>query len=192
MVQQQVVSNWQKIPTAVRRFLGRALVLLIGWQLVYMLYLQPNRLFDAFLTRLTGVATEKVLQLLYAGRTFHTTHLNQTVYLEGTISQTGSAWVWMGEHPLISIADGCNGLNMYAMFLGFVIAYPAGMVLKLAFGTLGLTTLIGVNVARCVGLAILQIYYPDFTVFAHHYIFNVLTYAAVFGLWYWFTKRTAQ
>jgi exosortase/archaeosortase family protein len=98
----------------------------------------------------------------------------------------------MGEQPLISIADGCNGLNMYALFLGFVIAYPSGMVLKLAFGTLGLSALIGVNVARCVGLAVLQIYYPDFTVFAHHYIFNVLTYAAVFGLWYWFTKKTAR
>jgi exosortase/archaeosortase family protein len=192
MLQQQLVSNWQKIPTAVKRFLGRALALLIGWQLVYMLYLQPNRLFDAFLTRLTGVATEKVLQLLYAGCTFHTTHLNQTVYLEGTISQTGSAWVWMGEQHLISIADGCNGLNMYAMFLGFVIAYPAGAVLKLAFGALGLSALIGVNVARCVGLAILQFYYPDFTVFAHHYIFNVLTYAAVFGLWYWFTKKAVS
>jgi exosortase/archaeosortase family protein len=189
MLQQQLVSNWQKIPGAVKSFLGRALALLIGWQLLYMLYLQPTRLFDAFLTRLTGVATEKVLQLLYAGRAFDTTHLSTTTELAGTVSQTGSAWVWMGEQPLISIADPCNGLNMYALFLGFVIAYPVGVVLKLAFGTLGLTTLIGVNLARCVGLAVLQIYYPDFTVFAHHYIFNVLTYAAVFGLWYWFTKK---
>lgn len=51
MVQQQLLSNWQKIPGLVRRFLGRVWGLLIGWQLLYMLYLQPTRLFDELLPK---------------------------------------------------------------------------------------------------------------------------------------------
>jgi exosortase/archaeosortase family protein len=183
-------TNWQLIPIEVKRFLRISFVLFILWQLIYSFYLYPNRVLDDTLTRFTALCTESLLRFFY-NQPFNTQYGLTDIVLEGTSIQTGSALISMGEQPLISIADPCNGLNMYALFVGFILAFPAGLGLKFRFGILGLASLIGVNVIRCVGLAALQIHHPSFTVFAHHYIFNVLTYAAVFGFWYWFTKKAA-
>lgn len=192
MVKQFVLSKWQQIPTEVRGFLKRSLMLLIIWQLLYVLLLFPARVLDDSLTRFTGIATEKVLTFFYSDRSFRTEHLLIVSNEQADSKQIGTALVWMGAQPLIHIADACNGLNMYALFIGFLLAYPALTKLKVSFGFLGLVTLIAVNIARCAGLAVLQIHHPSFTVFAHHYIFNVLTYTTVFGLWYWFTKNAAK
>jgi exosortase/archaeosortase family protein len=192
MIYQFVFSKWQQIPMEVKRFLGKAFFILIVWQLLYGFYLYPNRVLDDALTHFTGYATEQVLLLVYGGAPFKTEFLLGNVIQEGIYAQIGSSLVSLGEQPLISIADSCNGLGMYALFIGFLVAFPGTLGLKLRFGTLGLMALIAVNVGRCVALASLQIHYPTFTVFAHHYIFNVLTYAAVFGLWYWFTKRAVR
>lgn len=192
MVHLFMYSKWQQIPAEVRRFLGRALLILVIWQLLYGFYLYPKRVLDGPLTYFTGYATEKVLLLLYAGAPFKTEYLVGNMVEDGMNATIGSSLVWLNAQPLISIADPCNGLNMYVLFLGFLVAFPGALSLKLRFGTIGLMALIAVNVGRCVALASLQIHHPTFTVFAHHYIFNVLTYAAVFGLWYWFTKKTMQ
>lgn len=192
MVKQFVLSKWKQIPIEVRGFLKRSFVLMIIWQLVYGLFLFPTRILDDSLTRFTGIATEEVLSFFYSDRSFKTEHLLIASSEQADSTQIGTALVWMGEQPLINIVDTCNGLNMYVLFIGFILAFPALTRLKVSFGILGLVTLIVVNIARCVGLAALQIHHPSLTVFAHHYIFNVLTYAAVFGLWYWFTKKAAK
>ncbi len=129
------------------------------------------------------MATEWVLGLIYGSKAFYAAFQVSNSIDQGIISVVGSSLVKMGEQPLISIAGPYNGLNMYALFPGFIIAFPSSIILKLGFGSVGLFAPIGVNIVRSVGLAILQMDYPNFTVFAHHYIFNVLTYAAVFGLW---------
>jgi len=180
--------NYKQIPRAVRLFLTRALLLFLAWQVLYQGFLAEKRLLDSPLKQITAYATAIVMDVLYTDDIFSVTH---TTPIEGCIGSTcgATSLVMRGKVPLISIADPCNGLSMYALFLGFILAYPSNWILKMSFGTIGMMSLIGVNVCRCVGLAILQIHYPAFTLFAHHYLFNVLTYAAVFTLWYVFTVK---
>jgi exosortase/archaeosortase family protein len=187
-----LIRQWRRIPLKVRLFLRNALLIFASWQLLYALYIYPTRIMDDFLTKTTGMATESILQLIYSAKRFYAVYEVSQNMSDGILSKVGKSLVWMGERPLISIVDSCNGLNMYALFIGFIIAFPSSIILKFGFGSMGLLALIGFNIARCVGLAILQIHYPNFTVFAHHYIFNVLTYAMVFGLWYYFTKKATE
>jgi exosortase/archaeosortase family protein len=192
MISRLILSKLSSIPREVRRFGIKALILFVFWQLLYGLYLYPSRILDDALTQLTGAATESMLKVLYAEKRFYTEFsLTKSVIHGGVSVFEGSSLVCMEAQPLIRIADPCNGLNMYALFVGFILAYPASKALKMAFGVFGFFGLVGLNVARCVALAVLQIHHPEYTFFAHHYIFNVLTYAAVFGLWYWFTKKAA-
>lgn len=192
MIYRVLIDKWKTIPKEVRLFLRNALLIFTVWQLLYVLLLYPTRLLDDPLTRVTGVLTEKSLQLIYGTKLFHAEYEFKQTLVEGLLVEEGSSMIYLGLQPLISIGDLCNGLNMYALFIGFILAFPSALKLKLGFGFIGLFSLIAVNVARCVGLAALQMHYPHFTLFAHHYVFNVLTYAAVFGLWYLFTKRASK
>lgn len=94
----------------------------------------------------------------------------------------------MGNQKLIGIADGCNGLNLYILFIGFIIAFPNTFLKKISFGVYGFIIVFGVNVLRCIGLGMVQIHYPYFMFYTHHYVFKIITYAVVFFLWSQFAK----
>lgn len=184
-------KNYQSIPDEVRFFLLRGFLFFILWQLIYQTLLFEGRIVDGPLTEFTAKTTGYFLEWLYPNHQFDA---SQMVYdlCEGDRCLETSALVTMNQVPLIRIADACNGLEMFVLFLGFILAYPSKWRLKVGFGILGMALLVSVNVMRCVVLSTIQIHLPHFTVFAHHYIFNVLTYITVFYLWYRYTILSKQ
>ena len=183
----QVKDGLAEMPRMVKLFLIRALVLFIVWESIYLGLLQKDRILDGPLTNLTAELTAKTLDIFYTNSYFYTLQDTKRTYSDGWFEHEKSV-VWKDQQRLIGIADGCNGLNLFMLFLGFILAYPSTIRLKLFMGLGGLIFIFGVNILRCVGLGMVQIHYPNFTIYAHHYIFNVLTYAVVFFLWIKFSK----
>lgn len=86
----------------------------------------------------------------------------------------------VGTLPL-QVVPGCDGLALYALFAGFVLAYPGRR--RLAFLGVGLVVLGALNVARLAGLAALLAYFPAAFAGMHTAGQYVLLYGAVAGLW---------
>lgn len=183
----QIKEGLGEMPRTVKFFLLKALILFIVWEGIYLGFLQKDRIIDGPLTNLTAQLTAKSLEIFYPNSHFYTQQVIQKTYSDGWF-QSDKSVVWRDQQRLIGIADGCNGLNLFMLFLGFILAYPSSIRLKLSFGILGLLFIFGINILRCTGLGMVQIHYPSFTIYAHHYIFNVLTYAVVFFLWIKFSR----
>ncbi len=100
-----------------------------------------------------------------------------------TIGIDGTSGVWIG--------DPCNGLTLFSLFSGFVIAYPGSVKKKLWFIPLGLVLIHLLNVLRITALALILHYSQDPAVleFNHTYTFTIIVYGFVLYLWYvWSTK----
>ncbi|HET9502958.1 MAG TPA: archaeosortase/exosortase family protein [Hymenobacter sp.] len=93
--------------------------------------------------------------------------------------------------PAVIVGHECNGLVLYALFGGFVLAFPGPWRRKLWFVPLGLFLIYALNVLRIMALC-LNNYYSHQTVdFNHHYTFTAIVYASIFGLWMWWATRLA-
>jgi len=95
-----------------------------------------------------------------------------------TIGIDGTHGLWIG--------DPCNGLTLFALFTGFIIAYPGPLKKKLWFIPVGIIAIHFINIIRIVALSLIVYYFPDPEVldFNHTYTFTLLVYGFVFSLWY--------
>lgn len=153
------------------RFIIRALLLFLGWQAVYHLVLQPWGQPDALLTHTVLTGTLRLLQLFFAD-----------VTLQGNA-------ILINHLPSVSVADACNGLELIALYLGFLVLLPSGWKRMAVFAALGISGIILLNMIRCSALAVLYQHDISTAHFAHKYLFTLIVYAFVFYGWMRYTKR---
>jgi len=177
-----------EIPKPVKTFASKALVLLIVWQVVYLGFLAPTRIIDKPLSMFTGNATAWCVKKLMPGHSIVVKEVLQREKVEALEFDYLKTTIFADGMKLIGIADGCNGLSLFILFIGFLIAYPAPLWLKIRYGFLGLILIVLVNILRCTGLAMLAYFNPEFFFYAHHYLFKVMVYGIVFFLWVRFTQ----
>ncbi len=186
----QISSAVKQIPAPVKSFLWKALVFFVIWELGYNVFLLPNRVIDKPLCELVGNGTASLINLIQDSDLAYCQLISEYVYNEGELYLADRAIVFLGPNRLIGIADGCNGLNLVVLFLGFVIVYPSKFYLKLIYSVVGIMAIMLLNIVRCAGLGLIHNSYPSMTDFAHHYAFKIITYLAIFYLWYWYVKLT--
>ena len=87
----------------------------------------------------------------------------------------GSGGLWVG--------DSCNGISLFILFTGFIVAYKGNWKYKLVYIFLGIISIELMNVLRLVGLAILDTYNRAWTEFNHSYTFTIFIYSVIFILW---------
>ena len=98
-----------------------------------------------------------------------------------TVIIDGVHGVWIG--------DPCNGIELFALFIGFVIAYPGRLINKLLFIPVGVVLIHIVNIIRVIALCMIDFYNSELLDFNHTYTFTITVYSFVFLLWYlWSTK----
>jgi len=183
-----ISTSIQQIPAPIKTFLRRALVILIIWEIVYLFILMPNRVIDRPLSMFTGNATASFFGWIKGTDQAYCKGVTTTEYLEGFTLSYEKATIFLGPKRLIGIADGCNGLSLFVLFVGFIIAYPGKIYFKVIYSIIGIVLIVLLNISRCTGLALVHNAYPQLTEFAHHYLFNMITYAVVFYLWVQFVK----
>lgn len=97
----------------------------------------------------------------------------------------------MSGRPAVIVGIPCNGLVLYALFAGFVLAFPGPWQRKLWFIPAGIALIWVLNVVRVAALAINHHYAHQSVDFNHHYTFTFVVYGCIFGLWMLWAKRLA-
>lgn len=168
--------NTDLLKNPVVRFLLKAVLLYVAWFVIYELWLHPKQTVDLWVIDVTIGISKWILEML--GYTIFTGS-------ERLIGVDGFPGLWVG--------DNCNGLVLFALFAGFVIAYPGPVLKKLIYIPIGILILQLLNIIRVVVLAIIQTYSLEMTQFNHTYTFTIIIYGAIFLLWmYWVNKLSGH
>ncbi|HEX8517708.1 MAG TPA: archaeosortase/exosortase family protein [Bacteroidia bacterium] len=157
------------------RFLLILFSLYLGWYLLYNLWLHPIGTIDLFVIDITVVISKWILELMgflvFTGS-------DRLIGIDGT----GGLW----------IGDNCNGIALFALFAGFIIAYPGKWQKKLYYIPLGILLIELMNILRVVALAILDTYSRAWTEFNHTYTFTIVIYGLIFLLWMFWVNRVSD
>jgi exosortase family protein XrtF len=85
--------------------------------------------------------------------------------------------------PAVELFEGCNGVAVAILFFAFVFAFKGRWSDLLWFVPVGLAIIHAFNLIRLSLLIHLSHNNSDLFHFLHKYLFTLIIYAAVFGLW---------
>ncbi|WP_456425635.1 exosortase X [Rhodocaloribacter sp.] len=146
-------------------FFAKMLAAYAVWFALYDLWLLPDGRLDEMLSLHAASASRSVLSWLgYEASVF-----GRVVWMDGTAG--------------IEVVNGCNGLAVIGLFLGFVLAFPGVARRRLVFLPLGILALYLVNVGRLAFLVLVQQYRPEWFDLVHQFAATGIYYVVVFGLW---------
>ncbi len=166
-------------------FIARALLLYLTWFLLYNTNDVIAPWLNKNLTLFIAEMSVRILNLFSDGYHLGSYKINN-IALEYGLSG-GQIRLYMNDNPKVGIADSCNGLELYVLYIGYIIAYPKYWRPKAQFIAAGLPLLVFLNVMRVIGLALVFMYMPKFFDFIHHYLFTVIMYAGILFLWHRFS-----
>lgn len=182
-------SYIQETPKEIRAFLRNALILFVIWKLVYSFIFLDSRILDRPLTNHVGEATVYFLNNCTFFDGFTSMTKRSRSYFEGQLQTDEVSQLQHYGKNVLFIADGCNGLELMVLFVGFIICFPSAILKKIVFIVFGVIVIDVFNVLRCSGLAFLKEHYHDYFDFSHHYVFKITLYAIIFLMWILFTKK---
>ena len=162
-------------------FLIKAFLLYLLWYVSYDLFLHPKGFLDNLVAKNLAFWSSLIL------KTFGFIAIDsEAISTENItiIGIDGTSCLWVG--------DSCNGITLFALFIGFVVAYPGSIKNKLWFIPLGMILIHIINILRIVGLCMVLYYSPKTLDFNHTYTFTIIVYAFVFGLWLLWANRFSQ
>jgi exosortase/archaeosortase family protein len=156
---------WTSLPAPLRAFVLRGAAFMLLWHVGYTSWLAPDGHLDEALSRNLAQVSAGALRWVGIGSDVVQHRLVQ-----------------VEQQPAVWVGNPCNGLVLYALFAGFVLAFPGSWKRKSWFIPLGLIYLL--NIGRVAMLAVLQHWGPAGSVdFNHHYTFTVIVYGAIAALW---------
>lgn len=157
------------------RFTIIAIACYLLWFVVYDLWIYKLGSVDFWLTNQVAENVVSVMRVLgYA--VFHQEHWTKH-FIAG---ETGR---------ILAISNACNGMVLYPLFAGFIIATPGRWIKKIIMICIGMLIIYWVNIIRVVILCLIEINAPQYLEFNHKYTFVILVYSVIFGLWVlWINK----
>jgi exosortase family protein XrtF len=156
------------------KFLLTALALYLLWYLFYDLWLLPDKRLDLWLCRNVAQVSGSALNLF------------------GFEGAANDRVVMINNYPSVLVGIPCNGLILFVLFAGFIIAYPGPWKAKLFYIPIGIFIIYVLNVIRVIALAINGFYSKQTLDFNHKYTFTFIVYAFIFGFWMYWVKRYAK
>ena len=156
------------------RFLFVAGAMYLLWFFGYEQWLAHDGRLDAALCNHIAAASVGLLHLAGFAATLDPAHANL---------------VLMSGQPSVVVGPPCNGLVLYALFAGFVLAFPGPWPRKAWYIPAGCALIWVLNVLRVAALALNHQYAPGSLDFNHHYTFTFVVYACIFGLWMLWARR---
>lgn len=158
------------------RFILAAVAMYVGWVLIYQQWLSVDGKLDMVLSnQLTATSVALLRSWGFAA----------------AIDGTKTNMVLMHGQPSVITFAACNGLVLYALFSGFVLAFPGPWKHKAWYIPLGIAFIWGLNVLRIAVLALNHHYAHQSVEFNHHYTFNFVVYGCLFGLWMLWARHIA-
>lgn len=151
-------------------FLGKASTIFFLGAVLYYGWLMPDFRVQNWLTKEISNETAIILSLFYKN-----VLVQQYDY--------GIYRVLVDYVPSIKIGYPCNGLAIFMIFAGFVMAYPGSVKLKLVYIPLGIAILHIANILRIVALSFNFLLHNSTFDLNHKFTFAFIIYSMVGGLW---------
>jgi len=174
---------FEHFPPQIRIFLLRGLVLFAIWKFVYLFFWAQPRTLDGPLTNTVGSQSVWILNQLYQTKGFKATPVVAVTRMEGDYQIAKVSKIDKDGKHLLNIADDCNGLELFILYIGFILSMPATIKRKVIYLIGGVFIIHIVNLLRCVGLSALLMHWDRYFDLAHHYIFKIMVYSTIFVLW---------
>lgn len=155
-------------------FMVRAIGIFIAWFIVYDLWLLPDGRLDEWVS-------------------VHIVNINAAVLsaFGYEVLSAGRIIALPGGNG-IELVDGCNGLEVIGLFLGFVVAYPGTWKNRAWFIPAGILLIYLVNIIRIAVLVLTQVSWPGFFDIMHDYLTTSVFYLVVFVLWVIWAQLTDE
>lgn len=160
------------------RFFVIIILVFIAWSVANAFWLGPEGRVNYFIRYGEAFLSEKLLKFFGYNSSF------------GDNESLTKSFITVEGNTVISIADSCNALVLFVIFAGFIFAYPGPRKLKIIFIPAGIASIYLLNVIRISALAMINIHYPAYLDFNHHYTFTFLIYGWIFFLWVMFINKS--
>jgi exosortase family protein XrtF len=185
------LDKWHRIPSAVKQFLLKGLLVLFVWKVIYLGFLFPGRVLDSPVTHAVGVLTANGLNWVTRSDDYWTKgelgNETDTVLKDKKVMQQS---VYFQNKKLVGIYDACNALELFVLYAGFIVCMSASLKRKLIFIAGGIAFIFLVNILRCIGVSYIVQYHPQQADFVHHYVFVFVVYASIISMWLIFVSNT--
>lgn len=152
-------------------FLAKFIGLYIVLNVAYGFYLNASKGEADFVTKWVTEQTASIIDVY------------EDKIATGPKDDLKSIFIYKDSQAILSVYEGCNGLNVMVIFISFMIAYGKIGKRMLWFIPVGLLVIHLFNILRILLLFHVTISMPDFLYFSHKYLFTAFIYIAVFGMW---------
>lgn len=164
--------------------------MLVLWKVIYLFFLLPGRYVDSPLTNSVGKVAAWGLNIIthpndYSSKEESAPALDTDNGLKTEMQRS----IYFGQNKAASVYDGCNALELMVLYVGFIICIPADTKRKWLFALVGVIIIYLINVLRCIGVICAIRYYPQQADFIHHYVFEIVIYAAIIAMWLVFANK---
>lgn len=184
-----ITGFMRDFPPLVKSFLLRFLILFIVFETFIHISEENFVLLNRPLTKFIADQSTSFLNIIHSNDRFHNLLKLSTDWVDNALITNYNQIVFRNGQSILLIADSCNGLELYALFIGFILAIPIGSTLqRFAFILLGTPFLVLINILRCIGLIELQLALSKHFDFYHHFLFKAIMYGLIFVLWMWYIK----
>jgi exosortase family protein XrtF len=162
-------------------FIGKFVGIYLVGSLLYGLYITS---YEPTVDPVTRVVSEHAAAVLTA--------LGHPAAAYDQPDQPTTSLVYQGR-AVVSVYEGCNGINVLIIFLGFLIAFGPVQRAMIWFIPAAVITIHLANLARIALLFWVALYRPHYLYYTHKYFFTAAIYAIVFCWWVlWIAKFTQR
>jgi exosortase/archaeosortase family protein len=148
-----------------------------------------SQLIDSLLTSHVGESSAQVLNSLSSMSGFAAINESYPEIYYGQIQEFNMSVIYHNSNKILNIANACNGLELFVLYVGFIVCMPSKFTRKFLYIIIGVLLIDIVNILRCVGLIYLREYFHFYFEFAHHYFFKVIVYSSTFLLWVIYSRK---
>lgn len=173
-----IISKANQIPFSVRAFLIKALIVFIIWNTFYHFILSPSNIPDKWLTKYVSIYSYDILTELFPSIHFDINNINDEKMV-----------ILKNNQFFFSVNHHCNGLELYALYIGFILCLPTYFSRRLFFILVGTSFLFFLNVVRITALGWVRIEHSHWLSFSHKFLFKGIMYAIIFLLWHNYAKK---
>ena len=172
-----VPSLWFKANKEYIFFLARFLFTYLGLSFIYAQYLSSFNELDG-ITKLTVLLVDWIYQLL-----------NLDFSHEFNPIGTGEIFYYDSQ-GIFTIIEGCNGFSVFITYLSFLFAFRRAIHHYLKYLSIGVISILFVNILRIAVLGYLLLSFPHFGHIAHQTIFPAVIYGIVILLWFLWIRES--
>ena len=162
----------------VKKFLIRSAIIYFGWLIIYHGLIIPDGRLNKFLTDRVSEGTAIGLEILGYDTDYKVVNGDNMVYIDG--------------QAVVLVADECNGLELFALYAGFILAFPGRWTYKAIFVPAGIFLIFLINIAREMALSLNYKFFQETFELNHKYTYVFIVYIFVFLIWrFWLRNYSA-